>query len=336
MNSTVIVPPRNSVTAAQATTMKAIVQDKYGSPDVLNLREVDRPEPLDDEVLVQVHAAAVNTADWIALTGRPYAARLAFGLFRPKRRIAGIAIAGRVAAVGRKVTQFKPGDHVFGEVHSAYAEYVCVAADRIGSKPTNLTFEQAAAVPLAGITALQGLRDKGRVQPGHQVLINGASGGVGTFAVQIAKALGAEVMAVCSTRNVDIARSLGADHVIDYTREDFTQSRTRFDTILDLAGSRPLSDCVRLLTPDGVYVSSVGRSGWVLKVAMASLSARGRGKIVSLTGHQTQQDLAVLKAMLESAKVKPVIDRQYTLAEAPEALRYQGQGHAQGRIVITV
>ena len=189
-------------------------------------------------------------------------------------------------------------------------------------------------MPLAGITALQGLRDKGRVQPGHQVLINGASGGVGTFAVQIARALGAEVTAVCSTRNVDIARSLGADHVIDYTHEDLTQSNTRFDTILDLAGSCPLSDCVRLLATNGVYVSSVGRLGWVLRVAVASLSARE--KIVSLTGRQTQQDLAVLKEMLESGKVKPVIDRQYTLAEAPEALRYQGQGHAQGRIVITV
>src|SRR5437868_3053248 len=336
MNSTHITPLATPATAAQATMMKAIVQDKYGSPDVLNLREVDRPEPLDHEVLVRVHAAAVNTADWIALTGRPYAARLAFGFFRPKLRIPGIAMAGRVAAVGKSVTQFNAGDEVFGEVHSAYAEYVCVAADRIGPKPTNLTFEQAAAVPLAAITALQGLRDKASVQAGHKVLINGASGGVGTFAVQIAKALGADVTAVCSTRNVDIARSLGADHVIDYTQEDFTQSTTRFDAILDLAGSRPLSDCVNLLVPTGVYVSSVGRLGWVLKVAMASLSARGRGKIVSVTGHQTKQDLAVLKEMLESGKVKPVIDRQYTLAEVPEALRYQGQGHAQGRIVITV
>jgi len=220
--------------------MKAIVQDKYGSPHVLKLREIDKPQPLDGEVLVRVHAAAVNTADWIALTGRPYAARLAFGFFRPKLRIPGIAMAGRVAAVGKSVTQFNAGDEVFGEVHSAYAEYVCVAADRIGPKPTNLTFEQAAAVPLAAITALQGLRDKARVQPGHKVLINGASGGVGTFAVQIAKALGAEVTAVCSTRNVDIARSLGADHVIDYVREDFTQSRTRFDAILDLAGLQHL------------------------------------------------------------------------------------------------
>jgi len=320
--------------ATQTTIMQAIVQDTYGSPDVLELQQVDKPAPLADEVLVRVHAAAVNTADWIALLGRPYAARLAFGLFRPKLRIPGMAMAGRVAAVGRNVTQFKPGDEVFGEVHGSYAEYACVPADRIGSKPTNLTFEQAAAVPVAAITALQALRDKARVQPGHAVLINGASGGVGTFAIQIARALGAEVTAVCSTRNVDIARSLGADYVIDYTETDFTRSDKRFDSLLDLAGSRPLSACMRVLAPNGVYVSSVGRLGWVLKVAVASLSARGR--IVLLTGHQTQPDLAVLRGMLESGKVKPVMDRQYTLAEAAEALRYQGQGHAQGRIVITI
>src|SRR6266702_6658105 len=209
MNSTLIAPPSTTVMGAQATTMKAIVQDKYGSPDVLNLRDIDKPEPLEDEVLVRVHAAAVNTADWIALTGRPYAARLAFGLFRPKLRIPGIAMAGRVAAVGKNITQFKAGDDVFGEVHSAFAEYVCVAADRIGTKPTNLTFEQAAVVPLAATTALQGLRDKGRVQPGQQVLINGASGGVGTFAVQLARSFGTELTAVCSTQNVDMARSIG-------------------------------------------------------------------------------------------------------------------------------
>jgi 2-desacetyl-2-hydroxyethyl bacteriochlorophyllide A dehydrogenase len=327
-------PTTSNDLQAQATTMQAIIQDTYGSPDVLKLQEVDKPEPLAGEVLLRVHASSVNTADWIALTGRPYAARLAFGLVRPKHRIPGIAVAGEVAALGTNVTQFKPGDEVFGEVQSAYAEYVCVPEDRIGPKPTNLTFEEAAAVPLAGITALQGLRDKGRVQPGHQVLINGASGGVGTFAVQIAKALGAEVTGVCSTRNVDTARSLGADHVIDYTREDFTKSRTRFDAILDLAGSRPLADCRRLLTPGGVYVASVGRLGWVAKVAFASLFARQH--IVSLTARQTQQDLAVLKEMIESGKVKPVIDRRYTLAEVPDALRYQGQGHAQGKIVITM
>src|SRR5947209_5239260 len=234
--------------------MRAIVQDKYGSPEVLNLREVDMPELLDDEVLVRIHAAGVNTADWIALTGRPYAARAAFGLFRPKRRIPGIAMAGRLARVGRNVTRFKPGDEVFGEVHSAYAEYVSVAADRIGTKPTNLTFEQAAAVPLAGITALQALRDKGRVQPGRQVLINGASGGVGTFAVQIAKVLGAEVTAVCSTRNVDIARSLGADHVIDYTKDDFARANVQYDLVLDIAGCRPWRSFKRVLKRDGVHL----------------------------------------------------------------------------------
>ena len=313
--------------------MKAIVQRKYGSPDVLELQEVDTPEPRDGEVLLRVHASSVNQADWIALTGRPYAARLAFGLVRPKRRIPGLAVAGRVEAVGRDVTLFTPGDEVFGEVQSAYAEYVCVPEQRIWRNPTNLTFEQAAAVPVAGITALQGLRDKGRVRPGHKVLINGASGGVGTFAVQIAKALGAEVTAVCSTRNVAIARSLGADHVIDYTREDFTHCPTRFDVILDLAGSRPLAASLRLLAPGGVYVSSVGRLGWVAKVAVASPFAR---QIVPLSAHQTQPDLAELAAMIEAGQVTPFIHQRYTLAEVPEALRQQGRGHAQGKSVITV
>lgn len=313
--------------------MKAIVQDKYGSPDVLALQEVDMPQPQDGEVLLRVHASSVNQADWIALTGRPYAARLAFGLIRPKRRIPGLAVAGRVEAVGSNVTQFAPGDDVFGEVSSAYAEYVCVPQERLWRKPTNLTFEQAAAVPVAGTAALQGLRDKGKVGPGCRVLINGASGGVGTFAVQIAKALGAEVTAVCSTRNVDTARSLGADHVIDYTREDFTRCPTRFDAILDLVGSRPLSACRRLLAPSGVYVSSVGRLGRVAKVAVASLVAR---QIVLFTAHQTQQDLAVLKEMIESGQLTPIIERRYTLAEVPDALRYQGQGHAQGKSVIAV
>src|SRR5947207_4120957 len=307
MNPTFTAAPATRCAATHATTMKAIVQDKYGSPHVLELREIDKPQPLDGEVLVRVHAAAVNTADWIALTGRPYAARLAFGFFRPKLRIPGIAMAGRVAAVGKAVTQFNAGDEVFGEVHSAYAEYVCVGADRIGPKPTNLTCEQAAAVPLAAITALQGLRDKARVQPGHKVLINGASGGVGTFALQIAKALGAEVTAVCSTRNVDIARSLGADHVIDYVREDFTQSRTRFDAILDLAGSRSLSDCVKLLAPAGVYVSSgggssdggslVGPLGLMIRAMVLSPLVRQRIRI--LMAKPSRQNLATLRKLAE-------------------------------------
>lgn len=313
--------------------MKAFVQDRYGPPDVLALQEVAKPEPRVGEVLLRVHASAINQADWIAVTGRPYAARLAFGLFRPKRRIPGAAVAGRVEAVGAGVTHFKPGDDVFGEVQSAYAEYVCVPEERIWSKPVNLTFEQAAAVPVSGMAALQGLRDKGRVGPGRKVLINGASGGVGTFAVQIAKALGAEVTAVCSPRNVDIVGSLGADHVMDYTREDFTQIPTRFDAILDLAGSRPLWACRRLLAPGGVYVSSVGRLGWVAKVAFASLFTR---QISLFTAHQTQQDLAILKAMIESGQVTPFIQKQYSLAEVPYALRIQGEGHAQGKTVIAV
>src|SRR6266566_3259668 len=279
MNPTFTAAPATRCAATHATTMKAIVQDKYGSPHVLKLREIDKPQPLGGEVLVRVHAAAVNKADWIALTGRPYAARLAFGFFRPKLRIPGIAMAGRVAAVGKSVTQFNAGDEVFGEVHSAYAEYVCVAADRIGPKPTHLTFEQAAAVPLAAITALQGLRDKARVQPGHRVLINGASGGVGTFAVQIAKTLGADVTAVCSTRNVDIARSLGAERVLDYTREDFTRSNERYDVLFDNAGSRSWSECKRVLKPHATVVlvggqmggRVLGPLGHVIKVRLAAL-----------------------------------------------------------------
>jgi NADPH:quinone reductase-like Zn-dependent oxidoreductase len=259
-----------------------------------------------------------------------------YGVRRPRTRVRGREVAGRVEAVGRGVTTLRVGDELFGIGEGSFAEYVCARADRLAPTPKNLTFEQAAALPVSALTALQALRDHGKARSGQKVLVIGASGGVGTFAVQIAKALGADVTAVCSTRNVDIARSLGADHVIDYTQENFTQSGTRFDAILDLAGSRPLSDCVKLLVPTGAYVSSVGRLGWVLKVAVASLSARGRGKIVLLTAHQTQQDLAVLKEMLESGKIKPAIDRLYTLAEVPEALQYLGQGHAQGRIVVTV
>src|SRR4030081_3711468 len=298
MNPTLTAAPVTRSAATQATTMKAIVQDKYGSPHVLKLREIDKPQPLDGEVLVRVHAAAVNKADWIALTGRPYAARLAFGFFRPKLRIPGAARAGRVAAVGKSVTQFNAGDEVFGEVHSAYAEYVCVAADRIGPKPTNLTFEQAAAVPLAAITALQGLRDKARVQPGHRVLINGASGGVGTFAVQIAKALGADVTAVCSPRNVDAVRSLGAQRVIDYTREDFTKSGERYDALIDIAGSRSLSECRRALQPSAIFVlvgaaavqhtSEMKAFGHFIGTRLRSM--RGTQKSVFFIAKLTQKD----------------------------------------------
>jgi len=243
-------------------------------------------------------------------------------------------MAGRVEAVGRNITRFKPGDEVFGEVKSAYAEYLCAPEGSISLKPASLTFEEAAAVPVAGITARQGRRTKARLRPGQHVLINGASGGVGTFAVQIAKALGAEVTGVCSTRNLAIARSLGADHVIDYTRQDFTRCGRRFDAILDIVGNRPLSACRRLLTPGGVYVSSSGRLGRVAQVALTSVFARRQ--VILLSAKQTPRDLAILKQMLESGAVKPVIDRRYTLAEVPDALHSQGEGHARGKSVIAV
>ncbi len=322
--------------------MKAIVYHKYGSPDVLELQEVDKPVVKDDEVLVRVHAASVNPADCALLTGTPYIVRImGFGLLKPKNSVPGLDVAGRVEAVGRNVTQFQPGDEVFGQNSMAYAEYVCVPEDGIVLKPANLTFEQAAAVPLAAITALQGLRDKGQIQPGQRVLINGASGGVGTFAVQIAKSFGAEVTGVCSTRNVDMVRSIGADQVIDYTQEDFTQSGQRYDLMLDLVGNRSLSDCRRVLNPKGVYVSIGAQAGdWigplthVSKVLLSSLV--GSQKMVPLLAEQTKSDLVVLQELLEAGKVTPVIDRRYTLREVPEALRYQGEGHAQGKTVITV
>ena len=321
--------------------MKAIVYHKYGSPEVLELQEIDKPVVKDDDVLVRVHAASVNPADWHLLIGTPYLVRIVAGLFKPKHTIPGIDVAGRVEAVGRNVKQFQPGDEVFGEHSRAYAEYVCVPEDGIVLKPANLTFEQAAAVPIAALTALQGLRDKGQIQLGHKVLINGASGGVGTFAVQIAKSFGAEVTGVCSTRNVDMVRSIGADHVIDYTQEDFTQSGQRYDLMLDAVGNRSLSDCRRVLSPKGVYVSVGAQVGdWlgplthVSKVLLASLV--GSQKMVPMLAKQTKSDLVVLKELLEAEKVTPVIDRRYELSEVPEALRYQGEGHAQGKIVITV
>ncbi len=321
--------------------MKAIVYHKYGSPDVLELQEVDKPVVKDDEVLLRVHAASVNPADWHFLIGTPYLVRIVAGLFKPKSKIPGLDVAGRVEAVGRNAKQFQPGDEVFGWDSRAYAEYVSVPEDGIVLKPANLTFEQAAAVPIAAITALQGLRDKGQIQPGQRVLINGASGGVGTFAVQIAKSFGAEVTGVSSTRNVDMVRSIGADQVIDYTQEDFTQSGQRYDLMLDAVGNRSLSDCRRVLNPKGVYVSVGAQVGdWigplthVFKVLLASLV--GSQKMVGLLAKRTKSDLVVLQELLEAGEVTPVIDRRYTLSEVPEALRYQGEGHAQGKTVITV
>jgi NADPH:quinone reductase-like Zn-dependent oxidoreductase len=322
-------------------TMRAIVIESYGSPDVLELREVARPVVGDDDVLVRVHAAGVNPADWHYMTGTPYLVRVGGGGFRrPKREIAGLDMAGRVEAVGRNVTKFEPGDEVFGENSRAYAEYAIAAENRCVRKPANVTFEQAAAVPIAGLTALQGLRDKGQIQPGQKVLINGASGGVGTFAVQIAEAFGAEVTAVCSTRNVEMVKSIGADHVIDYNKQDFTQTDQRYDLILDAVGNRSLHDCRRVLAPEGIYVGVGGpKNSFKLlgrMLGMAVISLVRSQKMVSMLARQTPEDLLVLHDLLESGAVTPVIDRTYELGEAAAALRYQGEGHGQGKIVITI
>jgi NADPH:quinone reductase-like Zn-dependent oxidoreductase len=332
--------------------MQAIVQDRYGSPEVLELKQVDEPAPADDEVLVRVNAAAVNAHDWHVMRGDPYLTRLlardVFGFSGPMRKIRGRDFAGRVEAVGRGVTGLRTGDEVYGDVglaDGAFAEYVCVPEQRVALKPANLTFEQAAAVPLAGSTALLGVRDLGRVQPGQQVLINGASGGVGTFAVQIAKALGAEVAAVCSTRNVDLVRSLGAEHVIDYTREDFTQNYQRYDVVFDLVGNRSLTALRRALTPTGTLLLSgggaskggslVGPFGLMIKAQVLARFVPQR--IVAMTGQPPiKEGLEALRELIESGKVTPIIDRTYPLRQAPDAIRYLEVEHARAKVVITV
>ena len=313
--------------------MKAMVYRNYGSPDVLELQDIDKPTVTDGELLVRVHAASVNPYDWHFLRGTPFVVRMMAGLVRPKRKILGVDVAGRVEAVGGNVTRFQPGDEIFGSSANsgAFAEYLCVPEDGVVLKPAHLTYEEAAAVPVAALTALQGLRDKGRIQPGHKVLINGASGGVGTFSVQIAKSFGAEVTGVCSTRNLDMVRSIGADRVIDYSKEDFTQTGGRYDLILDAVGNRSLSDCKRALQPNGIYVAAAGspvRTLWMLMT--------GGKKMVFMLTKPNQEDVGFLKDLLESKKVTPVIDRRYPLSEVAEALRYLGEGHAQGKVVITV
>ena len=324
--------------------MKAIVSHEYGSPDdVLELEEVDRPVVNDDEVLVRVRAASVNFADYHFLMGTPYIIRAAAGLAKPRNTILGRDVAGRVEAVGSNVTLVEPGDEVFGEANfGTYAEYVSAPEDWLALKPVNLTFEQAAAVPIAGVTALQGLRDVGRIRAGQTVLINGASGGVGTFAVQIAKSFGAEVTGVCSTGKMDLVRSIGADHVIDYTRDDFTGSAQRYDLILDMAGSRSLTACRRVLNPKGVYVSSTGEPDrrWVGSIPRLIkailLSPFVSQKMTFLAAKQTRSDLVVLRDLVEAGEVTPVIDRTYGLSEVPEALAHFGKGHVQGKVAITV
>ena len=324
--------------------MKAIIQYKYGSPDVLELQEVDKPIVEDDQVLVRVQAASVNPLDWHFMRGTPRFGRLVMGLRKPKNKILGADIAGRVEAVGKNVTQFQPGDEVFGDVFEtglgAFAEYVCVTEKAIVLKPAGMTFEEAAAVPVASVTALQGLRDKGKIQPGQKVLINGAAGGVGTFAVQIGKSFGAEVTGVCSTRNLDMVRSIGADQVIDYTQEDFTQNGQRYDLIIDAVGNRSVSDLKRALSPGGTCVI-IGFTSLALLFQAAFLgplkSLIGSKKIGLMgTVKPNSKDLEFIKELLETGKVTPVIDRRYPLSEVAEAIRYLEEGHAKGKIVITV
>jgi NADPH:quinone reductase-like Zn-dependent oxidoreductase len=326
---------------AQQTTMKAIVRERYGSPDVLQLKDVDKPVIDDDTALVRVRAASVNAYDWHMMRGAPLIARMGGGLRAPKATAQGIDVAGQVEAVGKNVTQFRLGDEVFGARLGAFGQYVRAGAKSfLVPKPAGLTFEQAAAVPMAGVTALQGLRDMGQLRPGQRVLINGAAGGVGTFAVQIAKALGAHVTAVTSTRNVDMVRSLGADSVIDYTREDFTRSGQRYDLILDVAASRSLPACRRALAPNGTLVL-VGARGGLVRILSRLLTAIALSRLTShkmlpFLAKNSKEDLLVLKELIETGKVRPVIDRTYPLSETAEAIRYVEQGHARGKVVITV
>jgi NADPH:quinone reductase-like Zn-dependent oxidoreductase len=323
--------------------MKAIVYTKYGPPEVLELKEVEKPAPTEAEVLVKVHAASVNAYDWHLLSADIFLVRLmGGGLLKPKNTILGADIAGRVEAVGRNVKQFQPGDEVFGDIagcgNGGFAEYVSSPENALAFKPANLSFEEAAAVPMAAVTALQGLRDQGKIQPGQKVLINGASGGVGTFAVQIAKSFGAEVTAVCSTRNLDMARSLGADHVIDYTKEDFTQNGQQYDLILAVNGYHPISAYKRALTSMGIYVMAGGYTAQIFQAMLLGslMSKTGGKKMGNVSAKPNQKDLVFMKELIEAGKVVPVIDKRYPLSEAPEALRYLGEGHARGKVIITV
>jgi NADPH:quinone reductase-like Zn-dependent oxidoreductase len=320
--------------------MKAIVYHTYGSPDVLELKEVAKPAPRDNEVLVKVHAASINSWDWDLLRGKPFLTRLG-GIFKPKYQILGADIAGRIEAVGRNVKQFQPGEEVFGDLSGGswggFAEYVCAQENAVMLKPARMTFEEAAAVPQAALLALQGLRDKGHIQPGQKVLMNGAGGGVGTFAVQIAKSFGAEVTGVDSTRKLDMLRSIGADQVIDYTQQDFTKNGQRYDLILDVVASRSIFDYKRALSPKGVCVVIGGSAAAFFQAMLLGswISLTGRKKIGILI-YRPNKDLDFMKELLEAGKVVPVIDRRYPLSEVAEALRYFGEGHFKGKVVITL
>lgn len=323
--------------------MKAIVYTEFGTPDVLRLSEVEKPTPGDREVLVDVHAVSINFGDLSFVRGEPFVVRLmGAGLLKPEYRILGSDIAGRIEAVGRNVQHFQPGDEIFGDISESgwggFAEYVTVPEGVLALKPVNLTLEQAAAVPQAAVVALQGLRDKGQIQPGQKVLIVGASGGVGTFAVQIAKSFGAEVTGVCSTRNLDMVRSLGADHVVDYTREDFAQNGQRYDLILVTAGYRSIFDYRHALSPEGIYVMIGGSMAQIFQAMLLGpwISRTGSKTMTNLAAKPDQRDLVFIKELIEAGKVVPVIDRCYSFGEVPEALRYYGKGHARGKVVITV
>ena len=323
--------------------MKAIVQDAYGSADVLELREIEKPEIGDDEVLVRVHAAGVDRGVWHLMTGQAYLIRLAgYGVRKPKNPVRGREVAGRVEAIGKDVTRFRPGDEVMGTCEGSFAEYARAREDKLAPKPANLTFEQAAAVPISASTALQAVRDKGQVRPGQKVLIIGASGGVGTFAVQLAKAFGAEVTGVCSTAKVDLVRSIGADHVIDYTREDFADGRQRYDLILDIGGNRSISHLRRALTPEGTLVLVGGEGGgrWFggmeRQVRALAISPFVSQKLRMFVAREHYEELLVLTELIEAGKVLPIVDRTYPLSDASDAIRYLEAGQARGKVVITV
>lgn len=322
--------------------MKAVTYHNYGPPDVLKLEEVEKPTPKDNEVLVEIYAAAVTAGDVIVVKGVPFMARFLTGLVAPKYKIPGKEMAGRIEAVGRKVTQFHVGDEVFGDLSvcgwGAFAEYVCVPENAIALRPVTVSFEEAAAVAESAVVALQGLRDVGKIKPGQKVLINGASGGVGTYAVQIAKAFGAEVTAVCSTNKADMVRSLGADHVIDYTREDFTKGGMQYDLILAVNGYHPILAYKRALSPEGIYVMCGGSMAQVFHAMLLGplISKTGNRKMSNSPVKPNNRDLVFMKELIDAGKVKPVIDRRYSLGEVPDALRYIEEGHAKGKVVITV
>jgi len=328
--------------------MKAAIYTRYGPPDVVQLADVEKPVPKDGEVLIRVRAAAVNPFDWHFMRGEPYPVRIAAGgLRKPQDSRLGADVAGEIEAAGRNITQFKPGDAVFGLCKGAFAEYACASESNLARKPDNVTFEQAASVPIAAFTALQGLRrggliKGGKIQPGQKVLINGASGGVGTFAVQIAKSFGADVTGVCSTRNVEMVRSIGADQVVDYTQDDFTKSARRYDVVLDCVGNHSFSECRRVMNPGGVFVGAGGTTdNWMIGPLTGALKALVLSWFVSqrqvlVLAKPSKEDLTFMGQLMAIGKVTPVIDKRYSLSEVPEAVRYLEAGHARGKVVITV